>query len=599
MQPIERNGPLDGSTVANETRDPANGTQASERPTDGDSRRNASMRIGAPVTAGFLGVLLAQHQLFAADADGTEPTDGPSGSEPLVGPGFAEEPANEGIQVADINGSAVAVPSAPTPPFAGPGNGSSQPVAGERSAAGDAGNASIGGTPNAVPPSGDGTVFQVSQSAPTLEVSELQLDGLDAGEGALDQEPVVEDVTLDPVVGDGGDDQLVGTDDDDFLLGQDGNDSLFGGEGDDILDGGTGDDVLNGGGGDDDLIGRTGDDVYRIVDSSDIAFDDGPGAGGTDTAIYTQSFADGFPNALTLRFADGIDLYALPAEANPLPWSVSPGIENVGLEDQFDFDVMADDAANTISGNAGANRLYGLAGDDTLGGGGGRDHLYGGGGNDFLRGGHQEDFLYGGEGDDSYEVGLNDIGVDTVFDHEGDNTIAFEGVDLDQIQARMVEDALHFSVDGQDRLIVDDFAGAENQTWIRAGDSFELADTLLGVAGAQTFAQSAAASAEVLPAAAYEADLLADFSSPVQQPAASPPDWLSGFEDDGATLQLTTADQTDAGPTRLVADDGIDQLFAQLPDVSSLGHDLPTAEESATGTRYSNGQGQADELLAS
>ncbi|MBL4760180.1 MAG: hypothetical protein JKY80_04920, partial [Mariprofundaceae bacterium] len=81
--------------------------------------------------------------------------------------------------------------------------------------------------------------------------------------------------------------------------------------------------------------------------------------------------------------------------------------------------------------------IEGLGGDDTLIGTWTSDHLYGGDGNDTLNGDYGNDALYGGDGnntlngsggDDYYVINTDtDIGVNTIEEFEGTDTLVFEG----------------------------------------------------------------------------------------------------------------------------------------------------------------------------
>ena len=75
-------------------------------------------------------------------------------------------------------------------------------------------------------------------------------------------------------------------------------------------------------------------------------------------------------------------------------------LENVTLVGTSSLDVVANAAANILTGNTGSNELYGLAGNDTI---------VAGAGNDTLNGGAGSDQMVGGAGNDLYMV-------DSVFD---------------------------------------------------------------------------------------------------------------------------------------------------------------------------------------
>jgi Ca2+-binding RTX toxin-like protein len=241
------------------------------------------------------------------------------------------------------------------------------------------------------------------------------------------------------------------------LLGGSGNDRLFGEEGRDRLDGGSGDDLLDGGPDADRMIGGSGDDLLIVDHLHDVALENGrgPDGGGDDVLEIAAGFADHLPDGIdsaTFVFSEGLGT-VLPSDAAAYRQQVGPEIEHLTLRGSADHDVFGDSGDNRLTGNAGDNLLHGGGGDDTLiggdgadrleggsgqdrlkggdgddvlKGGSGADELYGGDGDDILDGGSGSDMLYGGAGDDNFILGLNDRGVDTVFDHEGNNRLTIE-----------------------------------------------------------------------------------------------------------------------------------------------------------------------------
>lgn len=69
-----------------------------------------------------------------------------------------------------------------------------------------------------------------------------------------------------------------------------------------------------------------------------------------------------------------------------------------------DFNAVAGNGADWITGSAGGDKIYGGAGNDKLEGLAGNDSLFGGGGNDTLDGGAGNDSMQGGTGNDIYIV---------------------------------------------------------------------------------------------------------------------------------------------------------------------------------------------------
>jgi Ca2+-binding RTX toxin-like protein len=247
-------------------------------------------------------------------------------------------------------------------------------------------------------------------------------DWLDGGSG---DDVVRGGAGADTLLGDVGDDLLDGGADDDLLLGGHGDDSLLGGAGTDQLDGGSGDDSLDGGSGLDRLSGGTGDDILIVDDPDDLALEQshGPNQGGRDTLQVAEGFGAG-----PVTFVLGDDLYATAEGTASLQHRAHAEIENLVLTGSTGHDAIGDGRANSLIGNAGSNVLIGAAGDDLLQGGGaddlldgglGVDRLEGGAGHDILTGGMGADDLYGGTGDDRLAGGLD---ADRLYGEAGDDT---------------------------------------------------------------------------------------------------------------------------------------------------------------------------------
>lgn len=208
----------------------------------------------------------------------------------------------------------------------------------------------------------------------------------------------------DRLKGRGGDDDIHGLDGDDRIFGQRGDDSIDGGAGDDRCFGRVGDDFIEGGEGDDVLKGNKGDDVIEGGEGDDRIL------GFIDSDILSGGLGNDF-----IRGGIGDD-------------------ELFGDEgDDFLHGGLADD---TLEGGDGNDELLGGRGDDLLFGGAGDDFLWAQDGGDFLVGGEGDDRLLGGKNDDVFVI-ANDGSVDTIeeFNIAGDDSIQFEGFELDSISA--------------------------------------------------------------------------------------------------------------------------------------------------------------------
>jgi Ca2+-binding RTX toxin-like protein len=336
---------------------------------------------------------------------------------------------------------------------------------------------------------------------------------------------------------DGGDghDQLFGGPGDDSLLGGNGNDGLFGGTGDDALlggagadrllgeagrdwlDGGAGSDRLDGGSDPDRLLGGAGNDTLITENIHDVPFGGGSGVAvaGNNTLVVQAAFATDLLEETgqaraTFTFSENLG-QTLPTGVAGYTHQVAGDIQNVTLEGTADHDVVGDSRANAIWGNDGDNKLHGKGGDDILHGAGGNDlvrgdagddqlhgdsgsdQLFGGSGNDIIHSGAGDDTLYGsggddllyGEaGDDDFVIGLNDSGVDTVFDHEGRNWLTIDGGAGHRIETALAGDQLHVVVDDNVVAVIDDYRGHED-AWagIDTGAGLRSFDDLIGGQG--------------------------------------------------------------------------------------------------------------------
>ena len=204
--------------------------------------------------------------------------------------------------------------------------------------------------------------------------------------------------------------------------------------------------------GTDRLPGGAGDDVLIIDHPDDLALEQSLGRRRRRQRYHPGRGRASAASAVT--FVLGNDLAATAEGTAGVRQQVHAGIENLVLTGSAGHDAIGDGRDNSLIGNAGDNALYGAAGDDFLqggagddlldggfdadrleGGGGddilagncGDDELYGGGGDDRLAGGVGADQLYGEAGDDIFAIGLNDMRVDTVFDHEGRTTSCSKG----------------------------------------------------------------------------------------------------------------------------------------------------------------------------
>ncbi len=301
-----------------------------------------------------------------------------------------------------------------------------------------------------------------------------QLNG-DAGNDQLDG-----GAGEDRLSGGSGDDQLHGGSGNDDLLGGTGNDQLFGDSGNDRLDGGPGNDLVDGGTGADRMEGGTGDDRLLVDNLHDVALDTGrgPEGGGTDTLQIDDGFAAsmaaaGRPTDVTFLFSDDLGS-ALPEGTHAYTQQVAAGIENVVLTGTANHDVIGDGGDNHLTGNAGDNALYGMGGDDVLLGGAGNDLLDGGDGNDHLEGGAGNDILLGGAGNDELYGG---DGSDILAGGTGTDLL-YGGAGDDTFLIGLNDSAVDtvFDHEGSNQLTLDGFHGGTLQTTLVGDDLYLMVD---------------------------------------------------------------------------------------------------------------------------
>ena len=148
---------------------------------------------------------------------------------------------------------------------------------------------------------------------------------------------------------------LVGNELDNALTGNDAVNALSGNDGNDTLDGNGGLDTLSGG---------AGNDTYIL-----------------DDLTFIDEFTGSEYDTVVEAAGGGIDKVFVSQQGN-LRYYLDLNVENVEVTGADNLDVIGNDLANFMTGNAAHNLFYGLDGKDTLIGGGGFDELFGGRGND-------------------------------------------------------------------------------------------------------------------------------------------------------------------------------------------------------------------------
>ncbi|PAT30655.1 calcium-binding protein, partial [Vandammella animalimorsus] len=144
--------------------------------------------------------------------------------------------------------------------------------------------------------------------------------------------------------------------------------------------------------------------------------------------------------------------------------------------------LYGDQGSDSLYGGQGHDQLFGSEGDDYLEGGQGEDRLDGGAGRDVLHGGQGSDSLYGGSDGDFYILQAGDGQdrlIEVLDDSAAHDIIELRGLaSSDNWQLRRVGQDLHlhYGVDGQDLLIVQDqfAAGAMAIEEIRFSDGVSL-----------------------------------------------------------------------------------------------------------------------------
>ena len=151
-----------------------------------------------------------------------------------------------------------------------------------------------------------------------------------------------------------GNNKITGNSGNNELTARGGSDTLIGGAGDDTLNSDSGVDTSAGAAGGSSLQGNTGNDTYVLYRADDVVTENVNE--GSDTIIT------GAVDVNLLSFSNGREVEIDNLEGS----GRSSNIENVQLTGSLDLNVTGDDAANTITGNAGSNLLRGLRGDDTF-----------------------------------------------------------------------------------------------------------------------------------------------------------------------------------------------------------------------------------------
>ena len=207
-----------------------------------DRSRIDGLAIGAPVTAAFVGVMLAKGGLSSADAADPEATATAAHPFGLDEAGAGEAAPGDRTRIGadeQANLEEGAVRQAALDPVAAgaPGPSAAEAAAGSLSAQAIPGVAAAGQGGAGLAAGGVGITVNLAGMAPGLGV------GLEADGGATDQLGSVRN-------------WLGGTAADDTLVGTDGHDQLEGGPGDDLIQGLGGNDWLDGGSGDDERVRR-------------------------------------------------------------------------------------------------------------------------------------------------------------------------------------------------------------------------------------------------------------------------------------------------------------------------------------------------------
>lgn len=497
------------------------------------SRKRNSLSIGAPITAALVGGALVFENLTHAEASVS--------AEPNSGIAFSETEALQPLEPMEGNGELVSSQQINTESHEAVSEGAraatenleALPIEDDQ---GPITPTSSQAASTQIASNGDVQGLQADQAIEGGSISAaINLFDIDVSSEVYDEPTIdayveAETIGRNTIIGSPGDDVLEGTEGHDRIIGASGDDVIFGKGGNDLLSGNEGDDELHGGAGKDKLFGGSGNDFLEGGDDHDLDLLKGGigddvlvvnGVGdlalerfndpGDDLQIVRDGYAEQKGTSVegtTFVFADNIDAKKpLPEGAALDTQSMATGIENLAFEGDVDYDAFADDYDNRLTGNNGDNLLYAGAGNDVLAGGAGDDRLigaegadnlsgdagddildggehddvlHGGAGDDHLIGGLGEDELYGGAGDDRYSLGLNDVAIDSVFDHEGANRLVLEGVADETIEASLLGDDLYITADQTPVAVINDYVGHEHTIAdIDFGQGLKSVDSLL------------------------------------------------------------------------------------------------------------------------
>ncbi|MFM7464249.1 MAG: bluetail domain-containing putative surface protein [Cyanobium sp.] len=188
-----------------------------------------------------------------------------------------------------------------------------------------------------------------------------------------------------------GNDKFFGGGARDEFLGGTGNDELYGFSGGDQLQGQDGNDVVDGGADDDVVSGGRGQDVVR--------------GGDGDDDVYGEALV-----ASSAEIANDADDTLLGEAGNDRMWGgAGKDLLFGGVGNDILHGGTSSNGASTLFIDE-ADRLYGESGDDLIKGDRGNDLLDGGDNNDNLDGEGGSDTLHGGAGNDQINGGFGDFG---------------------------------------------------------------------------------------------------------------------------------------------------------------------------------------------
>lgn len=247
-----------------------------------------------------------------------------------------------------------------------------------------------------------------------------------------------------------------------------------------------------------------GDDTYHLPDLGDTyAWQSIWDAGGNDTLLYDGSRDSTIDlRAASLTYNVGGGGFVSHADGIVGGYTIANGvvIENA-IGGSGDDLLIANNAGNTLSGEAGDDDLRGGAGNDTLIGGADNDRLSGAGGQDIIDAGTGDDVATGGAANDQIDGGSGDdelngnSGADRISATSGTNIInggggadvLIGGSDNDRIEGGNGADTID-GQEGQDLLL-----GGRGNDMIDGGDGDDTinggmgADVLIGGLGADSF----------------------------------------------------------------------------------------------------------------